>query len=103
MSLPYSHRFIGRKALTGTAVFTCPAGHVAVLRDVAVYSNTTLGGELFVEGSEGQAIYRSGAVATVAHYDHQDLRQVIEPGETFTVRVVSGTWDVSLSGYLLTI
>lgn len=61
------------------------------------------GTELFFHGSEGQAIARwDTATFGNAETDTWRGRQVFTAGQTFDIESDGFTWDVTVSGYLLT-
>lgn len=103
MATLYSTRFIQAQALAFSAVYNVPAGFIAVIRDCSVYNNSgAASASVFLEGALGQTIFFAGnGIGTQASHQWTG-RQVVEAGETITVAVGSGTWDVSVSGYLLT-
>jgi hypothetical protein len=98
----YSTRFIAVQGLVGTQAYTVPNGYRAVVVQVNVYN----GGGVSVttaiwHGSAGQAIalWASNLTASDGFFSG---RQVFNAGESFDI-TTDGAWDVTVSGYLLTL
>jgi hypothetical protein len=99
----YSELLVAELGLTGTATFTVPAGFRCVLRDLDAYNGGTFTSDtIFLHGQLGQAIWYGQTSSSEGSYHSWRGRQVIDQGLTFAV-AVSGTWDVTVSGYLLTL
>lgn len=103
MAVVYSTLLVAEQGLSAPLSLTVPPGYIWILRDLDLYNGGGLGSaELFLVGSSGQAIYWArqtpGSDASVFQWRG---RQVIEGGQSVTVNVTSGDWDVSLSGYVL--
>lgn len=91
------------KGLNGTAVYTVPAGFVAVLRDLDAYFGGDIAPQnMFLHGPAGQAIWWNGWTVLIAGVAQWRGRQVIQGGESFDV-TTDAPMDVSVSGYLLTL
>lgn len=104
MSLPYSHRFEDVLGLTGTSAgFTCPAGFRAVLKCATLYCNAVLNGLIYLHGPLGNAIVAANHDALNATYMVFEGMYVFEEGETIHFASDGQAWDVSSSGYLLTL
>lgn len=105
MASVYSVRFLQEHGLTSTATYTVPDGFVAILRDLDSYIGTPAGTNgLYLEGDAGQAIWWSEATIGQSQYASWRGRQVLNAGETFSVRADVGSldaYDVTVSGYLL--
>ena len=115
MARVYSTQLLSVRGLQGAAAFTVEPGQVCILRDVDVYWG---GGvnlpSVHVMGADGQTIvefHPSGAPGAVfpqtvtdaldSHSWHWEGRQVIEAGQSFSVRSDGDSCDVTVSGYLL--
>lgn len=104
MSDIYSVRLIQELGLTGSTSYVVPDGMVAIARDLDVYEGASLLPDVvYLQGALGQAIwFQVGNVEDGLTYGSWRGRQVFNAGESVTIRAASGTWDVTLSGYLLT-
>lgn len=91
---------MAQTAYTGLLEYIVPNGVVAVVRDIDLVSNSS-GGEFGFLGSADQYIIFESGVASGA-YLHYDLRQVFFPLETFKFQRLLGSWELTVSGYLLT-
>lgn len=103
----YSTRFIHSHGLTGTVQYMVPAGVVAVVRDVDAYIGTPAGlNNLYLHGALGQTIWWTSATIGESQYSSWRGRQVYQEGEIVEVEADVGlldAYDVTVSGYLLTI
>lgn len=100
----YSTRFLASPAPDFPPTYTVPTGFVAVVRDVVVYCAPGEGGDhctvLLVDPP--CIIFDAGSL-TAGQSVHQELRQVLNPGEQLTVDSgLSEPSSVLVSGYLLT-
>ena len=106
MSRPvYSTRFIASPNPTFPPSYTVPAGFIAVVRDVVVYTAPGAGGvptTIFIDSPN--CIFFGVESSTGGDTIHQELRQVLEPGETIGISSGLGAGcSVMVSGYLLTL
>lgn len=101
MAAVYSTRLLQAVGLTADLVYTVPPGFVAIVRDADLHNNDTFGASFFMQGALGQAIWLATRDITDTGYYSWRGRQVLEAGETLTAHIASGTWDVTISGYLL--
>lgn len=101
----YSIRIFAQGALTGTHPVTVPAGLVYVLRDVDVWSRTQTSGDAFaILGSNAQLLWFVAIPPLVNPWIGQWRgRQIFNAGETVTFESAGGEWDVTASGYQLTL
>jgi len=104
MSVVYSrnlYRISGQTSADGTVAVPVPAGFVMVVKHVDVYSGD-LGGPtiFFQEVTFGGTWWVRQGPATTGVSATWDGMEVFET-DGFAVRVDSGTWDVSVNGYLL--
>lgn len=92
-------------AATGKSGPTVPDGEVYILRDIDAWSSTGAAGDFFVlYGAAGVAIQLL-AIGD-GHSSHSTQwrgRQVYAPGEQLAVQVGTGTWNIQMSGYRLTL
>jgi hypothetical protein len=103
MAHVYSTQFLAIQGLDGTVYYDCPLDRVLVLRDLDAYANVTVASrELYLRGSAGQTIYHDAWGEESQHSSSWRGRQVISPGQQFSV-FTSDLIDVSVSGYLLTL
>ena len=98
----YSSRLLVVVGLTSPVSFTTPAGRVAVLRCLDLYS----GGYVdqfatYLEGSSGQTIYMKQWSDVNGSWAGWRGRQVLYAGESVLLRSDEAV-DATLSGYLLT-
>lgn len=100
----YSAQLFCAGALTGNHPVTVPAGQVYVLRDMDAWAETSHNGdELLVRGTNGNIIWAVLCDGTFAgSLKSWRGRQVIPQGTTFSVNAASGSWDIAISGYILT-
>lgn len=111
----YSARFAAVQGLDGDFVMEFPPGHVAVFHCFDVYwggglSSTDPPPSVRLMGSAGQTIVefhvtldRSNPLSEEDSHSWQwQGRQVINEGESATIRVSGRACDVTLSGYWLT-
>ena len=101
----YSVSFVSIAAGEGYLVTTVPDGFSWVLRD-AIFSCNQNSPDytMYVSGSERQVL----AVAQGSADYHSNTTQwsgrvVLEPGQSFVVVIESGSWDVTICGYQLTL
>jgi hypothetical protein len=103
MAAVYSARLIYEAGLSSSAAFTCPDGMVMVVRDIDVF----VGAELALpsiqatEASDGTFWIAVGTIGEASSFQWQG-RQVFPAGSTLVMIAENGTWDVRVSGYLLT-
>lgn len=103
MARVYSICFIAHQGLNGTDTYVCPEDRVLVIRDLDAYANVTLASrELYLLGANGQTIYHDAWGEESQHSSQWSGRQVIEPGQSFSVHTTD-LIDVTVSGYLLTL
>lgn len=98
----YSERFMAVQGLVGYETYTVPSGYRAVIRDLNAYNGggaTTT--HLVLHGSAGQALLLFTSALAAGDYFWVG-RQVYYAGEDISVQT-DGAWDVTLSGYLLTL
>lgn len=99
----YSTRFLEEVGLDGLASYTVPAGFTAVLRDLDAYNASGIAvGRIFLLGHLGQTIWFAVSAEEQDTYQSWRGRQVLLEGEKFTVNT-EVHWDVTVSGYLLTL
>jgi len=101
----YSTRFIQHRGLTNSAPadYVVPAGFRAVVKSIVVYNNDVFQSNLFLEGAVGQAVAYFERSLGDRSIDQQTPDAVYEADELIRVRVVAGTWDVTVCGFLLTL
>jgi hypothetical protein len=98
----YSTRFAATSGVTSAASveLVAPAsGKVAVVRSLTAYCGTGAGQCFFV--LRGVATLKRVDVAAAASISADGLRWVFESGDHLDFTVGSGTWAVSVHGYLL--
>lgn len=102
MASVYSVQFAALQGLNGTHTLTVPAGFKAVLRDLDAYNGGGASStDLFLIGSAGQTIFNDSSALQPKNSQWRG-RQVLEELETWALRT-TGAWDVTVSGYLLTL
>lgn len=101
----FSHRLASVAGIGAgsTGLFTVPAGELWIVKSVS----------LRVQGAAGNHVYLADSAAggVIAHYvavANDDTWQlstftVFEAGVTFSAVVVAGAWDLTVSGYKLTL
>lgn len=100
MTQIYSSRLMAQAGYTGTLTYLVPSGTTVVVRDIFLVQNSTAG-ECGFTGSAGQYfifIENTTGGGTTFHYE---LRQVFEDTEHFDFVVTHGSWDLTVSGYIL--
>lgn len=98
----YSTRFISTQGYGGNAPYLVPTGKVAVVRDIWVYSGNQVGPSAFYfAGQLGQKLWAIENPPLTPMFWYWQGRQVFYAGETFTLNVVAGIFDMTCSGYLL--
>ena len=106
MAAIYSTQLLVLQGLTsslGPLEFTVAPGQTVVVRDINAYTNNdavTEGDLYWRNRTIGNTLYRwhsSAGGFTVAFWVG---RQVFPAGQTFSLEVTAGTWDVQASGYL---
>lgn len=82
-----------------------PAGARIILRDVdAVEVSGTVDALLVVKNAAGGYLWAANRFDAPSNYNAQWRgRQVFNPGESIVVQVVSGTWEIQMSGYELAV
>lgn len=103
MSSIYSTQIFAQAGVTTDQSFDVPTGLVYILRDLDAYNGGGAGSaEVFLVGSDGQAIawFRQTPGSDASTFEWRG-RQVLEEGQSFGFHVASGTWDLTLSGYVL--
>jgi len=84
-----------------------PTGFIAVVRDLDAFIGTPIATpNIYLHGALGQTIYWATATIGQSQINQWRGRQVYEPGELVVVHAEVGpldAWDVTVSGYLLTI
>lgn len=100
----YSTRFsLSSVAVPGpSTLYTVPAGHIAVLKDVDYYQTAGAASFLFI--GEGTAALFPIALSTPAGVNSAQWRgrMVFQAGETIAQKNGGGTFSITLNGYLLT-
>lgn len=99
----YSTRFLAVHDQAGgvPAVYSVPAGKLAVIRDMDVYFGASLAArQVYAEGSAGQVFWQDSVGSTLAGWRSWRGRQVLYPGENF-IMFGTDTFDLTASGYLL--
>jgi hypothetical protein len=104
MAQVYSASFAQAAEVEGTQQVVVPAGEVWVLKDASLWCNqNTTGYRCFLLGYSGQVFFGwEGATAIADNLGLWSGRIVLQAGESFQIYVNSGSWDVSVCGYLLT-
>lgn len=100
----YSTQFIAIQGLSAAHTVTIDDSHVGIVRDIDVYATGAIAIPftfVFAQGSDGQAFFYYQWDPGAQAWEGWRGRQVIEPGQTFTVTPSNGAVDVSVSGYLL--
>lgn len=104
MANVYSVRFLEARGLGSSPhVYTCPTGYRAVVRGFQAYANAILRSEAWLRGAAGQTVAAGLAGTLERFYVTFDLHYVFEEGEHIEILTDGGDWDVSVSGYLLTL
>ena len=90
---------------TGLVGPIVPSGFIYVVRDIDVVRRSTASGSQleFFSPTLGLIAFISDAVLDLAFGWHWRGRQVYSPGERVGFQSVSGTWDITASGYQLTL
>lgn len=99
----YSTELLEARGLTGSISATAAVDQVWVLRCFDAYNGGGASSvEVFLEGELGQTIFwaQNVALTGAGHFQWQG-RHVINPLHNVTINAASGTWDVSLMGYVL--
>jgi hypothetical protein len=97
----YSTRFYGgRPATSPLALYSVPAGYVAVVRSVQMLV-TTSGLTLSVSSSATGASIAWALSAAPIQYFNFDVRAVVQAGETINAGGGNGSHQLYISGYLL--
>jgi hypothetical protein len=101
----YSIRILAHGALTSSITTTVPDGLIYVARDLDVVCLTPSATSVVnLRGSNSQIIwYVSVDLSTMPRWQSWRGRQIFYPGEPLTLAVESGTFDVTLSGYQLSL
>lgn len=101
----YSTRFDAKQTFSGTSTLVVPDGFRAILRDLDVFfGEQALPAELRLNGDLGQGLYVVTNTIGTPSCAQWRGRQVVNPGESFSVTVSGGgNADYALSGYLLTL
>jgi hypothetical protein len=105
MSGIYTKQFISVLLATTPQSAVVPAGHVWVVRNVQCVSRTGAAGDLVYAMGRGQAIFwfaRVGAAQALQQFN-VELRYVLAAGETLTLYIGQGQWDVHAAGYDFTV
>jgi hypothetical protein len=100
----FSTQFISQQGVTNTGVeYLVPAGFIAVVRDVILYTNTGISNtHCEVKNATSNALMvRHDAHTGNADWFHDELRQVLNSGEVLRAFTDGQQWDVTISGYLL--
>jgi len=97
----YSTRLAAQAGYTGLLDVFCPTGFVMVVRDMDVVYDSGSAGEMSWLGTAGQIIHFFSAPGGAEQFQWTG-RQVFIAGEKFQMQVNSGSWDFTVSGYLLT-
>lgn len=105
MSTVYSTCFFRAFTAVGPLQFTCPAGFVAVLRDVDVVAESNASSDVLEVAIEGLGfiwgVQGSGGAFQTAQWRG---RSVFTAGQVLEATVTGpGTWHVSACGYLLSL
>lgn len=102
MSAPYSTLITALKNFSDVTSPVAPPDTVWVLRDIAIYVGQGQPAvSVMILGTQGQVLLGLNAAALLGGYVHTELRQVIPPGESYTVAVAGGAADITVSGYSL--
>lgn len=103
MANVYSSRFIETSASRADETFTCPAGFVAVVRDIFVFAAG--------EGSENGVLVLGALLGVIFNARNdgsadlwvtEHMRYVFTAGETITAQATAGSPSIVICGYLLT-
>lgn len=102
MAIPYTHRFLSWAASELPPAYTVPAGYLAIVRDLDVWS----GGGAMIDWQlsvDGIAKFAAGqfTVESIAQTAQWRGRQAVLPGETIQFQS-DGPTDGLCTGYLLT-
>jgi hypothetical protein len=104
VALVYSTRFLEARGLGSSPhVYTCPTGYRAVVRGAQFYANAILQSEAWLRGASGQVVAAGLAGSLTRFFISWDLHYVFDEGEHIEILTDGGDWDVSVSGYLLTL
>lgn len=98
----YSALLYVHQGLTaGSYRVTVPANQIYVLRDADVFEETNAAGSIMsMFGTNANQLWFNTTTASLRNFQWRG-RQVIPPLNQFGVFVGSGTWDVAISGYIL--
>lgn len=103
MASVYSTTFLALAGFSGSTSYTVPPGFVALVTFLSAYvDGVDLSSDLFLEGTAGQAVWWSGTLLAANSYHQWDGKFVAQAGESFGLHTTGAdTWDVTVSGYLL--
>ena len=104
LSKVYTTTFLAEKGLTGTAVYTVPAGFVAVVRDIQSYASVTAAASITVRGPAGEAVYFFNWPINGQDKDYRTIRVAYTAGQEIQAVANVGpvdAVDVTVTGYLL--
>lgn len=104
MTSVYSVQFVALAELTGSHGLDVPAGYKYILRDVDVVNRSGSAVAFGLVGSAGQFVWYWDPLYNANALGGQWRgRQVFNPGEQIVFNALSGAWDVTASGYALTL
>jgi hypothetical protein len=101
----YSTRFYQVSLLVGSDSIVVTPGYIWIVRDIDVTNRTGGGSDQFIWfGPLNQVIWITYVSDDLAFHSAQWRgRQVFREGEAMTFDAGTGTWDVTVSGYALTL
>lgn len=103
MAAVYSTRFVGQAVETTglTDLYTVPTGYVAVVRTIRLCPTTAGTTDCLLQTTTPFVL--ASAINQPQYTTWSDEgRHVLNAGEVLAIEVLSGTWLVEVSGYLLT-
>lgn len=101
MATIYSTQLLAKHAASGSSIYLVPDGYTAILRDLDGWIYPAAGGPLLtLLGPLGNVLAQAEGSAITGTPLVWRGRQVLNPGDTFTVTADAAS-DFQVSGYLL--
>jgi hypothetical protein len=99
----YSVQFLCLAPLLAHNFVEVPEGSIMVVRDIDVFEASGDASTFMAwEGPSGNTLWLvAGQTAPTTRTYQWRGRQVFNPGESWDLHSISGTWDAQVSGYLL--
>ena len=81
-------------------LYTVPAGHHVVVRDIVAFRGTgTVPMTVYVQPGGSGGAYTLAYLTSSSGFDHVDLRQAINVGDSVRVNTGGTTFQVAVTGY----